>query len=72
MTKEYKIDITQDENGIFIWEIKNLPACYTQWSTISELMERMVEVSQWSIELLNSIKNNQYRSFNISMMVDYA
>ena len=74
MKKKYQISIDRDENNIFVGEIVWLPACYTQAKTIPELLSRMVEVIDGSVELLNDInlKNNFNTKFNVSLEIDYA
>ena len=73
MTKKYTINIEKDENWIFVWEVVWLPACYTQAKTIPQLLERIVEVSEWSIELLQDINNKSLKDkFTFSLKVDYA
>lgn len=70
MSQDYQIQIEQDENGIYIWEIVGLPACYTQWKTISELLDRLMEVAKWSI----AIQKNQAISLTskFSLHIEYA
>lgn len=53
MSKKYTIQIQKDKNGMFVGEVIGLPACYTQAKTIPQLLERIVEVSEWSLELLS-------------------
>ena len=72
MKKTHSIDVTQDENGIFVWEITELPACYTQGKTIPELMQRMIEVSKGSIAILKKIKENNYTNMRLSLLIEYA
>lgn len=67
---KYQIQIEQDENGIYIWEIEWLPACYTQWKTISELLERLMEVAKWSISIQK--ENILDKPFKLSLNLEYA
>lgn len=68
--KKYTITIEKDENGMFVWEVEWLPACYTQAKTVPELLDRLVEVTDWSLQLLNNIDTD--KKFNFSLHVDYA
>lgn len=75
MTKEYKISIEKDENDMFVWEVIWLPACYTQAKTVPELLDRLMEVAEWSLEIvkdLNKKENFFGKKFNFSLKVDYA
>ena len=71
MTK-YQIQIEKDENWLFVGEIVWLPACYTQAKTIPELLDRLVEVTEWSVALSNDMKGDSYKKFNFSLHLDYA
>ncbi len=72
MKNEYSISIDRDENNVYIWEIRGLPACYTQAKTIPELLSRMVEVSEWSVEILKNLDLENSKKFNVSLQIDYA
>ena len=43
-TKEYKVIIEQDEDGIFVASVPALPGCYTQAKDIKTLNNRLKEV----------------------------
>lgn len=66
--------IEQDENGIYVAEVVGLPSCYTQAKSIPELIQRLIEVSGGSIELLQDIQDQKThkRKFNLSMKLQYA
>ena len=73
MSKKYSIHIQKDKNGIYIWEVLGLPACYTQAKTIPQLLERIVEVSEWSLQLLQDMKAKKLSDkFVLSLNVEYA
>ena len=73
MKKKYQIVIEKDENDCFVWEVVWLPACYTQAKTLPELLSRLTEVTEWSIDLLKDLwKNDFYKKFNFSMEIEYA
>ncbi|HMT00806.1 MAG TPA: type II toxin-antitoxin system HicB family antitoxin [Candidatus Absconditabacterales bacterium] len=69
--KKYQIEIEKDENGMYIGEVIGLPACYTQASSIPELLNRLVEVSEGSLELLREL-SSQKTTFKVSLNVEYA
>lgn len=59
---------------MFVGEVVGLPACYTQAKTIPQLLERIIEVSEWSIELSKDMAKDKNISdkFTFSLKVDYA
>ncbi len=75
MSKNYQISIEKDENNMYVWEVVWLPACYTQAKTIPELLNRLMEVAEGSVELLEDLKNKKdivSSKFSLSLKVDYA
>ena len=40
----FKVIIEQDEDGLYIGSVPELPGCYTQAKTIEQLRQRMKEV----------------------------
>ena len=42
--------IEQDEDGIFVSEVPQLPGCYTQGHTLDELIKNIREVIELSLE----------------------
>ena len=50
--KEFYVVIERDEDGIYIGEIPQLRACYSQGETIDELMLNMREVIEMCLEEL--------------------
>jgi len=72
-TQNYQVMIEQDENCMYVWEIVWLPACYAQAKSVPELLERLMEVAWWSIELLSDIaKNPDNKKFRFFMNLQYA
>ena len=41
--KKYTVYIEQDEDGVFVGSVPNIPGCYSQGNTIDELMQNMRE-----------------------------
>ena len=50
--KEFYVVIERDEDGIYIGEVPQLRACYSQGETIDELMLNMREVIEMYLEEL--------------------
>jgi predicted RNase H-like HicB family nuclease len=55
ISKEFYVVIEKDEDGLYIGEVPQLKACYSQGATIDELMENMKEVIEMCLE---EIENN--------------
>jgi len=73
MKEKYQILIEKDENGYFVGEVLWLPACYTQAKTLPELLSRLTEVTEWSINLMNDLSDYQaVKRFNFAMEIEYA
>ena len=51
-TKEFYVVIERDEDGIYIGEVPQLKACYSQGETIDELMNNIREVIEMCLEEL--------------------
>jgi len=49
-TKEFYVVIERDEDGIYIGEVPQLKACYSQGETIDELMKNIREVIEMCLE----------------------
>ncbi|MGB3299257.1 MAG: type II toxin-antitoxin system HicB family antitoxin [Phormidesmis sp.] len=50
--KEFYVVIEKDEDGLYVGEVPQLKACYSQGETIDELMENIREVIETCIEEL--------------------
>lgn len=48
--KEFFVVIERDEDGLYIGEVPQLKACYSQGATIDELMENIQEVIEMCLE----------------------
>lgn len=69
----YSLHIEKDEQGMFVGEIEDLPACYTQAKTLPLLLERMIEVSEWSILLMHDLQHaSSPKQFSVSLDIQYA
>ena len=50
--KEFYVVIERDEDGIYVGEVPQLKACYSQGETIDELMQNIREVIDMCLEEL--------------------
>jgi len=50
--KEFYVVIERDEDGMYIGEVPQLKACYSQGETIDELMQNIKEVIEMCLEEL--------------------
>ena len=50
--KEFYVVIERDEDGLYVGEVPQLKACYSQGETIDELMEKIREVIEICLEEL--------------------
>ncbi|MCL1462916.1 type II toxin-antitoxin system HicB family antitoxin [Argonema galeatum] len=50
--KEFYVVIERDEDGIYIGEVPQLKACYSQGETIDELIHNIREVIEMCLEEL--------------------
>ncbi|WP_016949823.1 type II toxin-antitoxin system HicB family antitoxin [Anabaena sp. PCC 7108] len=50
--KEFYVVIERDEDGMYIGEVPQLKACYSQGETIDELMKNIREVIEMCVEEL--------------------
>ena len=48
--KEYYVVIEKDEDGLYVGEVPQLKACYSQAETIDELMQNIREVIEMCLE----------------------
>ena len=51
-TKEFYVVIERDEDGLYVGEVPQLKACYSQGGTIDELMVNIREVIEMCLEEL--------------------
>jgi len=50
MNREFYVVIERDEDGFYVGEAPQLPACYSQGKTLDELMANMQEVIELCLE----------------------
>jgi len=48
--REFYVMIERDEDGYFVGEVPQLPACYSQGKTLDELMENIREAIELCLE----------------------
>ncbi|PZD73372.1 hypothetical protein C1752_02374 [Acaryochloris thomasi RCC1774] len=48
--REFYMMVEQDEDGVFVGEIPQLKACYSQGKTLDELVENIKEVIEMCLE----------------------
>jgi predicted RNase H-like HicB family nuclease len=49
-SKTFTVLIEQDEDGIYVAKVPDIPGCYTQGKTVQEAMERIKEAIQVCVE----------------------
>jgi predicted RNase H-like HicB family nuclease len=59
-TKEFYVVIERDEDGIYIGEVPQLKACYSQGETIDELMKNIREVIEMCLEELGEESTTEF------------
>ena len=64
MAKElqFKVLIEQDENGIYVASVPELPGCYTQGKTLEEARKRIKEAIELVLESDKEIKKEKLES----------
>lgn len=50
MKREFNVIIERDPEGTFVAEVVGLPGCHTQGSSMDELLERVKEAIEVSLE----------------------
>jgi predicted RNase H-like HicB family nuclease len=58
--KEFYVVIERDEDGIYIGEVPQLKACYSQGETIDELMQNIREVIAMCLEELEEESTTEF------------
>ncbi|NJR63208.1 MAG: type II toxin-antitoxin system HicB family antitoxin [Cyanobacteria bacterium CRU_2_1] len=58
--KEFYVVIERDEDGIYIGEVPQLKACYSQGETIDELMRNMREVIELCLEAIEEESTTEF------------
>ncbi len=49
-SKTFTVLIEQDEGGIYVVKVPEIPGCYTQGKTVEQAMERIKEAIQVCVE----------------------
>ncbi|MDO9517079.1 MAG: type II toxin-antitoxin system HicB family antitoxin [Methanosarcinaceae archaeon] len=47
---DFTVLIEQDEDGIYVAKVPDIPGCYTQGKTVEQAMERIKEAMQVCLE----------------------
>jgi predicted RNase H-like HicB family nuclease len=70
--REFYVVIERDEDGLFVGEVPQLPACCSQGETIDELMNNIREVIELCLEEMHddshtefTLKPNDCHSFKL-------
>ncbi|WP_414526689.1 type II toxin-antitoxin system HicB family antitoxin [Nodularia chucula] len=58
--KEFYVVIERDKDGIYIGEVPQLKACYSQGETIDELMQNIREVIEMCLEELQEDSTTEF------------
>jgi predicted RNase H-like HicB family nuclease len=58
--KEFYVVIERDEDGIYVGEVPQLKACYSQGETIDELMQNIREVIAMCLEELEDETTTEF------------
>ena len=56
---QFKVLIEQDEDGIYVASVPELPGCYTQGKTLEEVRKRIKEVIQLVLESDKDLKEEK-------------
>lgn len=59
---QFKALIEQDENGVYVASVPELPGCYTQGKTLEEVRERIKEVIELVLEEEPELKKEKLQS----------
>ena len=59
---QFKILIEQDENGLYVASVPELPGCYTQGKTLEEARKRIKEAIKLVLESDREIKKEKLKS----------
>ncbi|WP_019499068.1 type II toxin-antitoxin system HicB family antitoxin [Pseudanabaena sp. PCC 6802] len=58
--REFYVVIERDEDGIYVGEVPQLKACYSQGETIDELMQNIREVIEMCLEELEERSTTEF------------
>lgn len=59
---QFKVLIEQDEDGLYVASVPELPGCYTQGKTLEEVRERIKEVIGLILESDSDVKKEKLES----------
>ncbi|HSX39993.1 MAG TPA: type II toxin-antitoxin system HicB family antitoxin [Candidatus Saccharimonadales bacterium] len=59
---QFKVLIEQDENGIYVASVPELPGCYTQGKTLEQVRERIKEAIELVLESDDDVKKEKLQS----------
>lgn len=59
---QFKVLIEQDEDGVYVASVPELPGCYTQGKTLEEVRERIKEAIELVLESDKDIKKEKLES----------
>ncbi len=59
---QFKVLIEQDEDGIYVASVPELPGCYTQGKTLEQVRERIKEVIELVLESDKDVKREKLDS----------
>lgn len=59
---QFKVLIEQDEDGLYIASVPELPGCYTQGKTVEQVRERIKEAIELVLEADKDIKAEKLSS----------
>jgi len=48
--KKFNVLIEQDEDGLYVASVPDIPGCYTQGKTVKEVLERIKEAVEVCLE----------------------
>ena len=60
-TKQFKVIIERDEDGLYVATVPALPGCYTQAKTLEALQIRVREAIQLCLEVAKTDKHYRLR-----------
>lgn len=61
---QFKAIIEQDEDGVYVASVPELPGCYTQGKTLEEVRKRIKEVIQLVLEEEPDLKREKLENPN--------
>ena len=59
---QFKVLIEQDEDGVYVASVPELPGCYTQGKTLEEVRERIKEAVELVLEEEPELKKEKIQS----------